>query len=159
MTMDVRPFEPSWLKTRRPAKSRQFIAEFPLRNTVVEGVGGVLIRTRLTSYRSLPLSCVESIEISMDGTAAIPDTMRLLLNGRTYRLAELANLSDVWWFILDYADLFIPLRAPLGPGVHDVEGDLVTVEPYMTAGRFFFHHAARARLQLTPSSGESASDH
>jgi hypothetical protein len=157
--MDVKPSEPSWLKTRRPAKSRQFIAEFPLRSAVVEGVNGVLIRARLTSYRSLPLSCIESIEISVNGAAADPGTMRLILNGRTHRLQDLARLSDVWWFILDYADLFVPLRAPLEGGIHEVKGDLVTVEPYMTAGRFSFHHAAQARLQWVPGSGEAASDY
>lgn len=157
--MNAKPSEPSWLKTQRPAKSRQFIAEFPLRNAVVEGQNGVLIRVRLTSYRSLPLSCIESIQVSVDGVEADPGTMRLVLNGRTHRLQELAKLSDVWWFILDYADLFVPLRAPLGGGGHEVKGDLVTVEPYMTAGRFSFHHVAQARLQLTPGSGEAASDY
>ena len=157
--MGAQPSEPSWLKTRRPATSRQFIAEYPLRNAIVEGNHGVLIRARLTSYRSLPLSCIESIRVYVDGVAGDPGTMRLLLNGRTHRLQELAHLSDVWWFILDYADLFLPLRAPLDGGTHEVKGDLVTVEPYMTAGRFSFHHAARAQLQLTPGSGEAASDY
>ena len=157
--MDVKPSEPSWLRTQRPVRSRQFIAAFPLRNAVVEGHSGVLIRVRLTSYRSLPLSCIESIQVSVDGVAADPGTVRLVLNGRTHRLHELAKLNDVWWFILDYADLFVPLRVPLGGGGHEVKGDLVTVEPYMTAGRFSFHHAAQARLQLTPGSGEAASDY
>lgn len=157
--MDVQPSEPSWLKTQRPAKSRQFIAEFPLRNTVVAGIQGVLIRVRLTSYRSLPLSCIETIEISVDGVTADPSSVRLILNGRSHRLEELAHLSEVWWFILDYADLFVPLAAPLKAGTHEVKGDLVTVEPYMTAGRFSFHHPAQARLPLTAGIGEAVSDY
>ena len=132
----------------RVAKDRRFISDEPLRSVQVDGRPGVAIKVRLTSYRSLPLSCIEAIELKIDGRTIAAADLRLRLNFATYRLADLPRLSKVWWFILDYADLIAPLPAPLPPGMHDVEGTLVTVEPYMTAGRFSFHNSASKRLPL-----------
>lgn len=133
---------------RGAGKDRGFIGDQPLRRVVREGQHGVLIKVRLTSYRSLPLSCIEAMHLKIDGAGIDSDQLVLTVNQVEYRVTELAGLSRVWWFILDYAELFAPTRAALAPGEHDVEGTLVTVEPYMTAGRFSFHNTSRKRLPL-----------
>ena len=55
-----------------------------------------------------------------------------------------------------YADLFVPSSTPLALGEHDVEGTLITVEPYMTAGRFSFYSVCRKRLALEEEIGRNA---
>jgi hypothetical protein len=70
------------------------------------------------------------------------------MDNHSYKLDELPRLSKIWWFILDHAQLFVPRETELSPGEHDVEGMLVTVEPYMTAGRFSFFNTSRKRLRL-----------
>lgn len=132
----------------RLGKDRGFLADRPLRNATVGGVAGIALSVRLTSYRSLPLSCIQAIQLSIDGRSCDPAELRLALNYATHSVAELAGLSHVWWFILDYAELFAPLVVPLAAGPHEIEGTLVTVEPYMTAGRFAFHNYARRSLLL-----------
>jgi hypothetical protein len=109
---------------------------------------GFQLKVRLTSYRSLPLSCIRGIRLKVDGEEIDPKALVLKLNYASYKVEDLPRLSAVWWFILDYADLFVPRAAPLAAGEHDVEGTLITVEPYMTAGRFAFYSTSRKRLLL-----------
>ncbi len=140
----------------RHPKDRGFIADQGLRNSVHNSQPGVMLKVRLTSYRSLPLSCIEGIELSIDGEQIDPQNIVLILNNYGHKLDELRGLSKVWWFILDYADLFVP-HAPLEPGVHDVQGTLVTVEPYATAGRFSFYNSSSKRLRLESGGPEDIS--
>jgi hypothetical protein len=127
---------------------RSFLSDDEIRNVVHEGKSGYLIRVCLTSYRSLPLSCIEKIELKVDGESINPDRMRFILNGYSHKLDELLNLRHIFWYILDYADLFVESQEPLPAGEHLVEGALVTVEPYMTAGRFSHYNPSKKRLAV-----------
>jgi hypothetical protein len=127
---------------------RSFLSGDEIRNIVHEGKSGYLIRVCLTSYRALPLSCIEKIELKVDGQAINPDDIRFILNGYSHKLNELANMRHIFWFILDYADLFVESKKPLPLGEHLVEGLLVTVEPYMTGGRFSFYNPSVKRLSV-----------
>lgn len=127
---------------------RSFLVDEQIRNGVIAGKQGYLVRVCLTSYRSLPLSCIDKIELSVDGKTIEPDQMLFLLNGTSYKLNELAKLSHLFWFILDYADLFIISKEQLTPGEHLVEAMLVTVEPYMTGGRHAFFSPSSKRLAV-----------
>jgi hypothetical protein len=84
--------------------------------------------------------------LSVDGKAVNPDDIRFILNGYSHKLDELAHLRHIWWFILDYADLFVASDKSLPAGEHLVEGMLVTVEPYVTGGRFSFFNPSKKRL-------------
>lgn len=130
-----------------PGIARGFLANRPMRRGVLDGQAGLFVTVRLTSYRSLPLSCIEGIELAIDGTPVDSAALRLIVAGVPYALSELAALSDRWWFVLDLGELFVPL-ADLPDGPHDVAATLVTVEPYMTAGRFSMFNPDRRTLAL-----------
>ncbi|GEM_PF-5988317 len=137
---------------RRPQpKERELLCAEAIRPSVHEGQLGYLLRIRLPSYRSLPLSCIERIEVKIDGRGVDPEGMRLFLGGHSHRLDELASLSKIFWWILDHADLFVPWAEPLEQGEHEVAAVMVTVEPYMTGGRFPMYYTSRRRL---PVAGE-----
>ncbi|HRF47260.1 MAG TPA: DUF6379 domain-containing protein [Anaerolineales bacterium] len=127
---------------------RSFIADEEIRPAVRDGQPGYLIRVRLMSYRSLPLSCIEDIQLSLDGAPVAPERITFVLNGHGHKLGELGKLSRLWWFILDTADLFVASETPLAQGEHAVEGTLVTVEPYVTGGRFSFYYPSSKRLSV-----------
>jgi len=132
----------------RPAVDRAFLSSDGFRAAVHLGRKGFELKVRLTSYRSLPLSCIEGIELSIDGQPVNPSDITLILDNHGYKLDELRYYSNVWWFILDFARLFVARESALAPGEHDVEGTLITVEPYITSGRFSFFNTARKRLCL-----------
>lgn len=129
-------------------KPRSFLREEPIRNVVRNGVPGYELGVNLTSYRALPLSCVEGLRLNVDGVDVDPSTVTLTLNGYSHKLEELAQLSQVWWFILDPASIFVPRAKPLAAGSHQVNATLITVEPYVTAGRFSFYHPASSTLAV-----------
>jgi len=139
-----------------PGKDRRFIADEGFCLAVHGGKTGFKVKVRLTSYRSLPLSCIEAITLKIDGEAVAPADIHFILNGHSLKLAELGKLSKVWWFILDYAELFVARPQPLAAGEHEVEGSLTTCEPYITAGRFTFVNSAKKRLVLEPENLEVA---
>ena len=141
----------------RRGKDRSFISDEAIRNVIHNGKPGYKIRVRLTSYRSLPLSCIEKIELSIDGNTIPPEDITFILNGYSHKLDELSQLSHIWWFILDYADLFVESQQALSPGEHLVDGQLVTVEPYVTGGRFSFFYPSQKRLTVAAEPWENRS--
>ena len=131
-----------------PHIGRSFICDEDLRVATHAGEPGFLVRVLLPSYRSLPLSCIDRVELSLDGEAIDPKDITLILNGYSHKLDEMPGLSRIFWYILDKADLFIKRKEPLGPGKHTLEGTLVMVEPYMTAGRFALYYTAKRQLSV-----------
>jgi hypothetical protein len=129
-------------------KSRSFLCEEPIRNVTRKGLAGFELNVNLTSYRALPLSCIEGLILKIDGKDINVAGAQLVLNGTGHKFADLAGLSEVWWFILEPAILFVPSELPLAKGSHRVEATLITVEPYVTAGRFSFYHPASSTLTV-----------
>jgi len=134
---------------KRVGKDREFLCSEAIRNTVHDGKHGFLLKVRLTSYRSLPLSCIENIELKIDGKEVKQEQITFILNGYGHKVGELAKLSHNWWFILDTADVFVEWHEPLPAGEHLVDGLLVTVEPYVSGGRFTFFYPSQKRLSVS----------
>jgi hypothetical protein len=101
--------------------------------------GQLALSVRLPWYRSLPLSCLESIDVSVDGRGA--ELVRLELAEFTGALPE-AQDSEIWW------DLREPLRALVQAPAE--QGDVVACSvtltvriPYIQVadGRPYVQHA------------------
>ena len=105
-------------------------------------------RLRLPSYRALPLCCIESLQVSVDGVPVPTRDAQLVLDRVPHRIDGLGSLRDVWWFILDEAEVRVPLPASLAAGMHELTVALARVEPYITAGRFTFTTRSSKRLDF-----------
>ena len=89
-----------------------------------EGLG---IALTVPWYRSLWLSSVSDIAVSVEGREIPKDDLRVELGERTYRVDELADQWDVLWFIQDRLVVLVPHGAtPLGEA--PAEGQQVDVE-------------------------------
>ncbi|MPQ99727.1 hypothetical protein GB931_17735 [Modestobacter sp. I12A-02628] len=89
--------------------------------------GRLHLAVHLPWYRSLPLSCLESLSVSLDGAPRRVE--RVEAAGFTGTVAD-AGGSEVWW------DLRDPLRVVLDvparhDDVHDVTVDLAVRVPYI----------------------------
>ena len=110
-----------------------------------EGLG---IALTVPWYRSLWLSSVSDIQVSVEGREIPPDDLRVELGDRTYRVEELADQWDVLWFIQDRLVVVVPLAEPPAEGREvDVE---VTVDlrlPYMQIAPqvYVTNHASNRR--------------
>ena len=110
-----------------------------------EGLG---IALTVPWYRSLWLSSVTGIAVSVEGREIPADELRVELGQRTYRADELADQWDVLWFIQDRLVVVVPLDDPPADGQEvDVE---VTVDlrlPYMQIAptKYVTNHASNRR--------------
>lgn len=138
----------------RTGKRRSFLRDEPVRNVTRNGIAGIQSAVNLPSYRSLPLSCLEGLALRIDGEDIDVSDAMLLLNGHQHRFTDLLALSHLWWFILDSGAIFVPRAQYLSSGCHQFDATLITVEPYITAGRFSFYH--RDRRELMVAGEESA---
>jgi hypothetical protein len=109
---------------------------FPERLIEVESLHptavGFATGMRLPWYRALPLSCIERIDVSVDGVAVPPEAVRLRV-GRTgpLEVSKLAALTDSWWYVLDSADLTVESPAAVAPGSHEVTVSMGLYIPYL----------------------------
>jgi hypothetical protein len=77
---------------------------------------GYEVDLHLAWYRSLPLSCVESVDISIAGKTVAPEELRVLFDGGELRLSELADRVDDWWFVQDPLTVRVPASVPVASG-------------------------------------------
>jgi hypothetical protein len=112
-----------------------------------EGLG---IAVTVPWYRSLWLSSVSDIAVTIDGSPIPREDLRVELGESTYRVEELQDQWDVLWFIQDRLIVVVPLDEPPAEGQQvDVE---VTVDlrlPYMQiAPMTYVTNHATSRLSL-----------
>jgi hypothetical protein len=86
---------------------------------------------RMPWYRALPLSCLEGLEVRIDGELVPSDRLRLSLGGRTYGLSELPPLHDEWWYVADPARVRAPKAGGLARGDHELDVMIALRIPYI----------------------------
>ena len=74
---------------------------------------GIAVSVQLPWYRSLWLSAVDDVAVSVNGEAIPKDRLRFALEGREYRVEELPEQWDTLWFVADRPDVVVDLgRVP-----------------------------------------------
>jgi hypothetical protein len=117
-------------------------------DSLIRRPDGLGIALTVPWYRSLWLSSVSSVFVSVEGREIPTDDLRVELGERTFRVAELADQWDVLWFIQDRLVVVVPLDEPVAEGQQvDVE---VTVDlrlPYMQIAptKYVTNHASNRR--------------
>ncbi len=88
--------------------------------------GGIAVSVQLPWYRSLWLSAVDDVDVTVNGVTIPKDALRFELEGRSYRIEELPEQSETLWFVADRPDIVIPLDPVPAPG------EKLTVEVVLT---------------------------
>ena len=71
---------------------------------------GIAVSIQLPWYRSLWLSAVDDVAVTVDGVEVPREALRFELQGRSYRIDELREQWDTLWFLQDRPDIVIPLE-------------------------------------------------
>jgi hypothetical protein len=87
---------------------------------------GIAVSVQLPWYRSLWLSAVDDVEVTVNGTPVPKDRIRFELNGTSYRVEELPEQSETLWFVADRPDVVAHLDEVPAPG------EAITVEVVLT---------------------------
>lgn len=107
------------------------LGKIPVRRTAQ----GFEVNVRVPSYRSLPLSCIEDVSVTIAGKTPARETLRVLRNGRSFTIKELADQVDEEWFVLDALTILAPVEASAKAGDEvDLEVKLAIRVPYVILG-------------------------
>jgi hypothetical protein len=90
--------------------------------------GAVSVELRLPWYRALPLSSVNAVDVTLDGSPVDPAVLELSVDQVPYLLAELPARHDKWWYVTDGARLRIP---GVGAGSHTLTVSISLLIPYL----------------------------
>jgi hypothetical protein len=118
-------------------------------DSLIRRPDGLGIALTVPWYRSLWLSSVSDVAVSVEGREIPKEDLRVELGERSFRVDELADQWDVLWFIQDRLVVVVPLDEPPAEGRQvDVE---VTVDlrlPYMQIAPQIYvtNHASNRRV-------------
>jgi hypothetical protein len=97
--------------------------------------GGYEVDLHLAWYRSLPLSCLEGIDLTIDQVKSERSALRVTVAGKELGLDDLPALDDEWWFVQDALTVRVPADQPQPAGAQvDVDVVLATRVPYIIIG-------------------------
>ena len=91
---------------------------------------GYSIAIRYPSYRGTFVSCIEGLELEVDGVKIPQEQMRFILNGKEFLVSQLGELFKEHWFVLDTAYLAVLQDNGIASGDHTVKIRMVHRIPY-----------------------------
>lgn len=92
------------------------------------------VEVRIPWYRALPGSCISEVSFAVDGVLAPAPSLRWTMNGKTFRLQELADATDEWWFPLDSVVVSGDIPVTADGAEHKVDVELKLYIPYIIIG-------------------------
>jgi hypothetical protein len=96
---------------------------------------GFRLKLGLPAVRSLPLSCVENIELTIGAEPIARDEITIELDGDDYSLDGLHDLSSRYWFVLDPLDVTVRRSGLVQRGeTHELNVVMTLRFPYILIG-------------------------
>jgi len=87
---------------------------------------GIAVSVQIPWYRSLWLSAVDDVAVTVNGVEIPKDDIRFELGGTSYRVEELPEQSETLWFVADRPDVVVRLDPVPAPG------EKLTIEVVLT---------------------------
>jgi hypothetical protein len=94
----------------------------------------ISVDVRLNWSRSVPMSCVQAITLSVDGQPVRAETLTLDHHGEALPLSAWADRDDVWWPVLDPITLTASTAEHLEPGAHRIDVEMRVRVPSFPPG-------------------------
>jgi hypothetical protein len=116
---------------------------------------GFELDLHLNWYRSLPLSCVKDVELTVNGEPIGRDEITFAVNGGEYALDELAERWEELWFVLDPATVRVARPLVFAGERAEVRLRLVSRIPYILVAPDMplEYSSERTRTLVTASGG------
>lgn len=113
------------------AFNKILIGEQKIRQFAVEGIPmGWEFQIRYPSYRGTFLSCIEKLDVYLDGEKVDPNTMYFILDGKEYTMDQIKDQYKAYWYVLDYATIRVITGEALPAGEHTITVDMFHRIPY-----------------------------
>ncbi|MGB8455500.1 MAG: DUF6379 domain-containing protein [Anaerocolumna sp.] len=108
------------------------ICEKSIKNVSVNGeTVGYDFEIKYPSYRGTYVSCIEKLEISVDGVIIDPKNMRFRINNKEFLFSQISELYSEYWFIHNNATIRVIKDNGLAENsVHEVKVRISHRIPY-----------------------------
>lgn len=104
------------------------------KNTLEAGrTSGYQLDVRIPYYRSVYLSAVHSLDLTVDGTKIAPKDIRIRVAGKTFTIDQMYEADSVRWGFGDPATLLVASPGGLQPGIHTVRVGILIRKSYLPA--------------------------
>lgn len=101
-------------------------------NSLRATADGYELGVRLNWYRSLPLSCIDKVALTLDGKPVDPAATRFEVNGKQFGIDDMQDKIAEFWFVQDTARLHVQQPGKVRPGeAHTVEVEIALRLPYI----------------------------
>jgi hypothetical protein len=133
-------------------------AELPAASRVLGSDGiiatsnGLRVDIRLPWYRSLPLSTIEVGEVRINGQLIDPAKITFELEGNRFAFGELANKTNLVWYVLDSAYLDVAGSWKVGEEL-EVSVTLILYPPYIPGLKRMTVQSTALRLRAGAKTG------
>jgi len=86
-------------------------------------------------YRSLPLSSVVKVQLKLDDEPVDPEQISFGVNDHVYRLKDLGDHYEEFWFVQDGARLIVKQPGKIATGeTHTIWAEITLRYPYIPIG-------------------------
>jgi len=100
----------------------KMIQEKPITNFAIGGkIRGYQVRIRQANYRGGYLSCIDGLEVTVDGERVPEEAMTFCVNDKRFSIGELPDMYKEYWYVLDEAVIEVDRPGGLPAGEHEVE--------------------------------------
>jgi hypothetical protein len=91
---------------------------------------GYSFRIKLYTYRGSYLSCIEQLNMKLNGEKVVMDQVVFKLNGKRFLVSQLKELFAEYWYVLDEAELIVLKDGGIPKGEHELEISMSIRIPY-----------------------------
>lgn len=85
-----------------------------------EEITGYEVQLRVPYYRGIPMSCVEVIDLTVDGEKVNNDDMLITVKGETFKFSELPTVINHRWEMIETITVFVDKPGGLASGEHKI---------------------------------------
>ena len=104
------------------------------KNTVAGGTtSGYQLNVRIPYYRSVYLSAIHQLDLTVDGTTIPAKDIRIQVAGKTFTIDQMYEADSVRWGFGDPATLLVTRPGGLKPGIHTIQVGIVVRKSYLPA--------------------------
>lgn len=108
----------------------KMLCEEPVENfSIGKKVRGYSFKIRLNNYRGVHLSCIQGLEVAVDGQVVPQDAITFCLNDKRFSIHELTDQYKEYWYVLDKAVIEVEQAGGLVPGSHEFQVTLICRNP------------------------------
>ncbi len=104
-------------------------------NSLQATESGYDVQMRLNWYRSLPFSCLEKVELVLNGELVDPEKISIRIDNQKYAISDLADLVEEYWFVQDPATVSVDQPGKVKPDEkYEIEMTVAVRAPYIPTG-------------------------